>query len=409
LEHTALKAPSFKDDLDSLCQRIRGAMTDLLTEAGGEPEAPAALSRHLQVSRTLAWRVSKIATATKPLAVLEFLPRHGSIEILLSACQRAGAGERAVERIRTAVAALDELVATHAGDRETLDMMLADDGDTSTTAIMESRRQAFLGNSGIWGIRCRTRFSLTALGPNHAGDGLMDLAMLAGVVGVRRLRTDVSVPLHVRFGYNDDGSERTESQVDSLSGDWVTEDRVPLVREFSVGGDGELLATPDPTGGIRYELAPGPVGNTAQTTWVFGWRESAFASMYADETNHFGEHGVRNLIPAESLQADLLVHRSLPIARNAETMLISGLGGERLGQFAGVRFDYLPMPERLQSIGHEPPVVSSTVVPRYPDMVDLLMQRMKWDINQFVGYRLVMKYPPIPTVAMIRYPLVSRG
>jgi hypothetical protein len=409
VEETALKTPSFKDDLDSLCQRIRGAMTDLLSEAGGEADAPASLSRHLQVSRTLAWRVSKIATATKPRAVLEFLPGHGSIEILLTACQRAGAGERAVERIRTAVAALDELVAMHAGDRETLDVMLADDEGTSAAAIMESRRQAFLGNSGIWGVRCKTRFSLTGVGPNAAGGGLIDLAILAGVAGVKRLRTDVSVPLHVRYGYNDDGSERTETIVDSLSGEWATGDRVPLVREFSVGSESELLASPDPTGGVRYELAPGPVGNTAQTTWVFGWREPAFASIYADETNRYGEHGVRNLIPAEMLQVDLLVHRSLPIARNPETMLISALGGERLGQYAGVRFDYLPLPERLQSIGREPPVVSSAAVPHYSDMVDLLFRRMGWNVNEFSGHRLVLKYPPIPTVALIRYPLVQRG
>ena len=42
-------------------------------------------------------------------------------------------------------------------------------------------------------------------------------------------------------------------------------------------------------------------------------------------------------------------------------------------------------------------------------MVDNVFEQAGWDAADFDGFRFVMKYPPMPTVAVLRYDLVERA
>ena len=65
------------------------------------------------------------------------------------------------------------------------------------------------------------------------------------------------------------------------------------------------------------------------------------------------------------------------------------------------------MAEEIEPIGHCPPVVATPLIPGYTRMVDRVYKRMQWDAGDFYGYRVTMKYPPMPTALMIRHDLAT--
>ena len=55
-----------------------------------------------------------------------------------------------------------------------------------------------------------------------------------------------------------------------------------------------------------------------------------------------------------------------------------------------------------------PPVVATPHLPTYPKLVETVCARLDWNLSDFRGYRVVMSYPPIPAVLILRYPLPER-
>ena len=41
-------------------------------------------------------------------------------------------------------------------------------------------------------------------------------------------------------------------------------------------------------------------------------------------------------------------------------------------------------------------------------LIASVCDRLGWKLEEFRGYRVVMSYPPIPTVLILRYPLPER-
>ena len=61
--------------------------------------------------------------------------------------------------------------------------------------------------------------------------------------------------------------------------------------------------------------------------------------------------------------------------------------------------------ETVHDLGQSPPVVATPDISQYPLMVNRAFDRLGWNLDEFRGYRLTMRYPPIPTSAVLRYPL----
>jgi hypothetical protein len=185
------------------------------------------------------------------------------------------------------------------------------------------------------------------------------------------------------------------------------DDPLKLIPEFCSSNLPPLETIGIP-GGARFELPRGPVGNSGLMSLVYGWCDRRFASMYRDATNIHGEHTVRVLVPSEALIADLLVHRSLEFAHHPEAMLYGMLAEATYSPTGRRDRDRLPLSERAYSIGAGPPTVATPLIPRYPDMVARVCERMQWDARDFIGVRFMVKYPPIPTTAMLRFELPER-
>ncbi len=397
---------TFDSAVGQAVQRVRGALTELLSAVGADPGRPQDISRRFGINKNLAWKLSKIATVTEPHEVLPNVPGSAGMRTALDALERGGAPAASVEATHEAVAQLERVIEVHLGDRSTLQLVLSSGAPEKvpTEHLHSTRKMAFQGNSAIWGVQARVRMASFFLAP-HADDATMlDTASVGGLLDVRRLRADASVPFFMRFAYNDDGSAR-EAATPLPIEDSGDDDPLMLMRSF--------CSKPIPSfrrvsagASTRYQLPPGPIGNRGLHSWVYGECSHQFASIYRDEANTFGEHAVPLQLPVEWLVADLQIHRDLAFAMRPRVRVLGRLmGGPE--PMEGEDADVLPIAEHIQGIG-QPAVVATPLIPRYPDIVQAVHQRMGWDANDFVGFRFVMKYPPMPTSIVLQHDLAER-
>lgn len=395
----------FSVELNGVLDHLRAAITELLSAIDVDPSVPYAVSRQLGINKNLAWKVCRIVSTTDSWECVELLPGTQGMDIFLNAVTALGAEPRHISAIRAALAEFDALVETHAGNRRTLDLMLASDEHAPSEPMEETRRLAFEGNSAIWGLQARVRFGAYFVAPNAQDPDWVDTINLGGLIDVRRLRPEVTAPVFMAHAYNDDGTSRNahHERLDPTAAD---DDASFLMPRFCSASAPALV--PVRRGGIvRYELPRGPVGRTALASWVFGARIPKLGMAYQDEHNRYGQHSTRLFVPVEHLFIDLFIHRSLPFASTVTRGLYSQISGE---PFTGVarEGDQLPLRERIQEIGGRPPAVATPLLPRYSEMIRWTFDRVGWNAADFTCCRFAMRYPPIPTVLLLRYDLRTR-
>ncbi|USN99780.1 MAG: hypothetical protein H6810_03730 [Phycisphaeraceae bacterium] len=403
---STIQTDQFDNALDHAFQGIRGALTDLLVSVKADPTKPQEIARRFKINKNLAWKVSKIITVTDPHAVISNLPGTAGMDTILSAFEAAGAPEPHLTAAREAFGSFDRMVEVHVGDRSTLQLVLSSKAPRRVPPehLHQTRKMAFQGNSCIWGIQSRVRLASFFLAPNPNDPAMLDTASLSGMIDVRRLRSNASVPLLVRFAYNDDGSIRQAPPVDSID-PASADDPLHLMPEFCSDPLPEFVPV-EGAGFMRYQLAPGPIGNYGLNTWVYGEFTRRFASIYRDEHNLYGEHAAIVQTPTEWMICDLQVHKSLAFAMTPRAVQYAQHTPSP--QPAGSdEYDRLPMAERIEPIGQCPPVTATPLLPDYPDMVRRVYDRLGWDATDFHGFRLTMKYPPMNTYVIIQHDLAE--
>lgn len=407
LTSTAAASPPFHEHLTRSVRELRGSLIELLLSVGADPTTPQVTARDFGLDKTLAWKVAKLIDATDPSVAVQHIPGKPGMKILLKAMERAGAPAPVTTAVQDAMSGFDRMVEIHTGDRATLDLALgAMAGAPDQSDRLEAARKlAFQGNSATWGIQARVRLASYFIAPNADDPEMIDSAIVGGLVDCRRLRPDVAWPVFQSQTYNDDGTDLT-ARVEPIDPDAPPGDGPPLMGRFCTDPR-PLLRGIEVPGGTLYELAEGPVGNMGTVSCIFGWYTRRFASIRRDEHNTFGEHPTRQYTPVESAICDLYVHRDLAVQMPPEAAVYSRLAGGVEYPESGRDRDLIPMGERVIELGAEPPIVSTPLVPGYPDMVDSVHARLGWRQSEFVGYRLVVRYPPIPSLIVLRYPLLD--
>jgi len=389
--------PGFQEDLAQTVLQMRGALTDVLASVGVDPGKPQAMSRQLGLDKTLAWKIGRLVTVADPAASLEHLPGASGMRILLAAVTAAGATDAAAATVTRAREAFDRLIEVHSGDRATLEAMVS--GLRSThhqpKRAESARRQSFLGNSATWGIQARVRVGLHLVAPAVSDASRIDLISIGALHELRRLRADTRWPLviHKRFDLPAaDGSAQDDAM------ERIGDEGMPLLREFCSSPLPDLRSVHVPNG-TAWELSPGPVGKTANMTATFGFLNRSVAPVVSEAPGQFGEHLTMLNTPAETLLVDLLVHRTLPFASEPEALLVSRMESDAHFATADCNRHRLPLHEKLNPIGS---MVSTPLLPRHPELVAMAAERIGHPLSDFAGYRLVMRYPPIPAVAVLR-------
>ncbi|MBX3357707.1 MAG: hypothetical protein KF745_04690 [Phycisphaeraceae bacterium] len=397
---------AFVIEARSVAQQVRRALAESLAAIGCDAAKPPGVSRQLGLDKTLAWKLCRIVTEEDPCGAIAMLPGRGGVKIVLESLRNAGAPDESVIAVQDALAGFDRMVEAHAGDRETLEMMLGVRNSRATAKRIEAfRKSGFQANSAIWGVQARVQVSLHVMAPSAGPGDAVSMATICGLADFRRLRPDVpwSAATLRRWG-----SIAPEQQSFGPIDPSVGLDESPLLAQYCSDPLPQLRQERERDGTVRFVLEEGPVGNTAAATVVFGWRHEAVASKYESHPGEFGEHVVTIVTPVESLVHDLLVHRSLDFAMNPTAHFYSQLpGGPRYPEH-GLNAGLLPVPVEVTDLGSSPPDTTTTELPHYREMAEAATKSLGYSLDEFQGYRMRVKYPPMPTMAILRHSLLRK-
>ncbi len=386
--------PTFTDDCRHAVQELRRALLSLYRHAGADPGKPQEVSRRFGLNKNLTWKIARILSSDDAFAAVSHVPGAAGVEIVLAAFADAQAPPEAIAAVREASVRYDQMIERHAGDRATLELLI--DGMGSERPLEVSRKIAFRGNSGVWGLQARARMTSQFVAPNRDDPTRLDLALVGGFVGLCRLRPVARWPLFYVTSYNDDRSTpgpTTRERIELGGGD-------PFLLESFCEGS-LSIETDSIELGERYMLTEGPVGRAGAASCFFGFIDRATVPRARDGHNTYGEFASTVAVPAETLQFDLFVHRDIEEAMHPEVLLFGQLWGSRP---ATGPHEPLPCAERIHNLGFGAPP-ATPITPRYEEIVNTVLDRAGWQLDDFCCLRLVMDYPPMPSTTMLRYSL----
>jgi hypothetical protein len=387
--------------------RFRSALGEATAGVGADPTRPQALARRLGLDKSLAWHLSKILAGGDALATVPHLPGRAGLQIVLASFERAGAASLDVDALRDAIAALERTIDTHCGDRATLEMMLGSSQANGSAAREEAqRKQLFQGASAVWGVQARVHLSAHFVAPSAGDDDLLDTAVLSGLVDFVRLRPDVPWAVATVRRFTGEGVTAAPGIVEPVD-PGVDPAGAPLLREFCSHPLPELRVAAGAPGTTRYEIVEGPVGHTAACTCVTAWIDRRCVSRWRTPDDRFGEHLVHICTPAKLLVHDLFIHRDLPFELPPQLGMYGMLPGGPEYPHGGRDQGKLAVTVGVIDLGASPPDVTMPEMPRYPKMIETAFRRLGAGPEDFHGYRMRLRFPPIPALAAMRYPLLE--
>ncbi|MHC4823866.1 MAG: hypothetical protein ACYTEP_07605 [Planctomycetota bacterium] len=397
-----------REDYFNSLENLRGCLTQVLSAEGVADSSPQEISQELNLSKNLAWKITKLVRERPDIESLALVPGSSGFQKLLDAMEQGGSDPHLLAATKEAFAGFQEMIKRHAGDRSALQLLLESlsSNPVHSPGLLESRRLAYLGNSGILGIQARVRFATFFLAPNRDRPDTLDSAFLGGLMGVRRFRPSASWVLTRQSICSDDGSTIQEPQRSAL------DPRFPgpgpmLLGDYCTRPIPEVTARQ--AGQTRiHELAAGPIGNTGVGNVCFGHRTMADLPRYCDEHNRNGEFHLYLASPVEHLQLDVVLHKDLEVQDLLQATMHLNLTQDPLPAHERQEQDYLPISEEMRLLHGGRHSFSTPRVERYGGMVDMVLGQMGWRDQDFRSWRLEMEFPPLPATLIIGFPLQEK-
>ncbi len=402
----SMDAPAFEVHVRGVTQRVRAALADVLASVGADSTKPQSISKQLGLDKSLAWKAARIVTEADPFAAIPRLPGKSGVRILIASLEVAGASAAMVREFREAMEAFDQMVDTHAGSRETLQMMLASvspEGQRERDEV--HRKLAYEGNRAIWGVQARVHLGVHFLAPAAARSGWLDTGTISALVDFRRLRPQVPWSVAQMHLFDDRGRPTPPSGYEPMD-TTVGGAEPPVMRDFCSASLPPLRMQQTNRGTTRIQVSEGRVGLTGTATCVMGWLHRASVPMHATPREAVGDLIVHVNTPAELLIHDLLVHRSLDIARTARALVYSQIPGEPCYPADGTELGVLPIEGEELDLGDGLINLMTPEVPRHRAMVEAGAVRLGHSLADFRGLRLKLPYPAVPTTCVFRIDLL---
>jgi hypothetical protein len=403
LTSTTGRTPRFEHELRKVVLRVRSALANILEAAGGYGPHVRDVCDALNVHRKLGWQIAKVTCETDPFTAARFIPARGGMKTFLKAAARRNVEDRLLQGAAEAFADFERVVAVHADDRSSLEMMLAAcSPNVDEAGQLAARKAAFAGNSAIFGAQARAYLVAAFVNPS-AKPGWFDAARLHSLVGFRRNRPNlpwvISRTLVADNDYQQRAPERRERLAPTPAG--VESPTVPLLPQFCSQPLPQLRRRVDAYGWMVEELVEAPVGNTAAVTLVTGELTRETAPTYKTEHTQFMDWGVWVTTPCEVLVFDQFIHKDLFPASPREVRMYANLTDP--AHFA--EGQVLPTFERVETPGRGLEAVHTPSIPHYRDMAKYLFERLGWDAREFELHRLRMQFPPLPAAVVVRHAL----
>lgn len=366
------------------------------------------LERALDLPTTLAWKIFTVARADEPLVQVANIPGASAMKRFFDAAAKRGVAGRLVTAARVAFAEFDEMVRVHAGSRNALDSMVSGLKETGSDQKMDlqQKRAAYKACGHIWGVQAQTQLSCFVFHPSPPDPTRLDMIGLRGLIGLRRLRKDVSwIISHARVS-DDDGKVR--HRVDRTPIDALDQDSrgVSLLKDFCSQPLPRFRTVPAEAGFINTELEPTNVGGRSAVTCLIGDVFRAAFTRFRDEHNSTQRTQSMIRTPSEVLIHDVLAE---PGTFGAAWPRIFTYGDHRDVDPAlpGRDCDLLALRESVICLGRGPAALRTPDVPRYPEMARYAIERAGWDPEKFEVYRCRVEYPVMPSSVVVQFDLLD--
>ncbi len=390
-------------DLSAGVHELRGALTDLLGDVGADARRPQELARRLSLDKSLAWKLSRIVGAGDPQNALQYIPGDAALGIVMRAVHDAGGGEALRVRAERAIKNFQSAVLRHLGDRPTLDLVVDGLPNEAGERLSASRKLAFRGNSGIWGVQAKARLQTVVLAPNHDNPGMMDCGVVGGWIDFRRIRGDARWVLFRRHSLKE--PDAPGPQVEPIDPPAEPGSPALIMSDFCSAGLPAIHTVAE--GGFELdELGASTIGNSGAFTLFFGSITTNIGPRKAERPDDVGSFRVSISAPVECLQFDMLVHRDCSFALQQK---IGTYGGFATGPEPMAERDALPIHADRSDLGREPPAVQTPLFSRYVQLTQRIFTRMGRDRSEFVGIRYGIEFPPFPATVVVTFPLEKQA
>jgi len=413
-------SPSFETHLRDSVARLRESVADVLAAVGANVSVPHSITRDFGVDKSLAAKLGRVIRESNPYAAALDVPGEEAMRIFARTMRDAGAPSLKLDALRDSVESFQQMVKTHCGgDRATLEMLAATAASANFGAAATAKQQQQLetfrkhmyrGASAVFGVQARAQVSADFLSPTRGDGDRYDVTLVNGLVDLRRIRSDVTWAVSSMRNLEQDG--RTGplvpfEPIDAGSGNG-NNGKAPLIREYCSEPVPELRVTDTKDFVRRFELPEGPVGRASAVTLFTGWTYRSASLRYREENEVLREHFVSLHTPVEMVIHDLYIHKDLMFARRPGVHLYSQLPG-------GVSYPngprdrgLLQLSEPLQDLSGAPVRPMTTDVPNYARLVQHVIEHLEFSMNDFFGVRMLLRYPPIPSMLLYRYELPEK-
>ncbi len=376
-------------------QTLQGALLELIKACGAEQDHAFALSQRLNIDKSLAWRIMRFAKEHDVNQAVEYLPGDSGLNIFINKCQRGSSTRDATQIAQQATSDLSSLAKRVGGSRNAFKNILLQSGTSPARSMSQIalRKQAFMANEAIWGIRASVRWRCVIQFPAK-DPALVDVVSGDAFIGLTRLRSNASWPLfqHSIFVYENNNVKHLQRV--SRAVDTKNTDEFPLLSAFNTLPIDQLIRQ-QTAQKITWSLPMGSVGKEASTNCFLGeLSHPQITEPLASLT--------RLDLPVEEAVVDIFLHNSLLKETPMNAFLFNCMTGGGMGVPEPNReSDLMPLIESVEALpqAHHWPVKS---IPMYSDVIETLFKAQPFAQSEFTLHRISIKYPAIPTALVMK-------
>jgi hypothetical protein len=387
-------------DGPGLLRAIRAAFSAVVAEI---PDAnrPVDLARVLDLDRSLAWKVWRVAQGEDALPSAKHVPGRQGIERFLNAASRVGVPGDLIDAAHAAAQSFGEYAARQAGDRATADIILSEYSTEGRRRLdVALRRAAFRSNGHFLGVQARVLAQIDVIMPGPAGHAPC-VARVRGHWGLKRLRAGSAWVVGRTTLMRADGPSPATLRT-RLTGEALAPGRAPVLERFSSAAAQDLRRSVSAVHSVEDELAPGPVGTQGEADVVC----AELITPTAPRRGGPDAVTMRASTPSELLVFDVLLDRSLLTA-------LGGLGIRSAEAFTTIngdmpyahpeKRDLLPIAEPMLHMGRADLAPAVGQIPRHGALLAEVFTQLGRSPADFELFRLRMRFPPIPMCLLASY------
>jgi hypothetical protein len=390
---TAPQSPeTFKSAAAIALLALQHATRTVLEQVAPAGTNSLAISRLMQIDKSLSWRICRFATTPDVFTASAHLPGDAGLRIFARAARAGTVRLEAVEALERALADLDALVRAHARNRASFRAMLAQVSDPGgeDPRVVEYRKGAYVANAAIWGIEAATKLKCVFITRGSTADAV-DIGVIGGCIGLNRVRSGVSWPLfNRRITHKGSSVEAHAQPLDPA----IPPDALPLLGRCSTIRPEDLRITHHGHE-MRCWLPAGDVGRNGTVDCLFGERYRDVKPSPEGGRARVVYVAHRHDIPAERSLLDVWVDGECALACDPAARLVSTLVEAPETGSLDTSPRRLPFESRARPI--DPGTANDPGIPGYAALVNDAMRWLGVPAERFTGHRLAVRYPTLST------------